>query len=61
MREMLRPSDVAAVQVDECHLGNPKKICMLSISSNDASATGQLADDIRKLMASHGLEPRSIN
>ena len=33
----------------------------LSILDDDAKATGQLADDIRKCLASQGLEPRSIN
>ena len=33
----------------------------LSIIGNDAPTTDQLADNIRKLMASHGMEPRSIN
>ncbi len=33
----------------------------LSILDDDAKAAGQLADDIRKRLASQGLEPPSIN
>ena len=33
----------------------------LSILDDDAKATGQLADDIRKCLASQGLEPPAIN
>ena len=32
-----------------------------SILMDDAKSAGKLADDIRKFMASYGLEPRSIN
>ena len=31
------------------------------LMDDDAQEAGQLADDIRKLMASYGLEPSSIN
>ena len=59
-RSALEPPKQRDLFRDELH-GKLGEYAASILMDDDAQEAGQLADDIRKLIASHGLEPLAIN